>query len=214
MGLTLKLTGLLPTMSCLTIYVILSILLGLLVLGFHWDWLPQWHLTLDPTCIVYHQTQALHRTPLSSLPVLCQCCSKLSLLRSLAWLFVWLWQILEQQIICYQIVLPSSPTSQFISSVFAWEITLTAHIHNCGCGFLGSFEMGMHVYFLGVVLSVDTSTDCHLSYAPLVSCPHYLPFSMSNHNALLPSIPWRVLPFKLAQALLRLQAISRPGVWY
>jgi hypothetical protein len=40
--------------------------------------------------VVYHWTQLLYQTPLSSLLVLCQCCSKLSLLRSLAWLFVWL----------------------------------------------------------------------------------------------------------------------------
>jgi hypothetical protein len=40
MSLILKLMGLLPTMSHLTIYVILSILLGLLALGFHWNHLP------------------------------------------------------------------------------------------------------------------------------------------------------------------------------
>ena len=39
--------------------------------------------------------------------------------------------------------------------------------------------MGMHVYFLGVVLSVDMSTDCHLSYEPLgksapLSSLHYV----------------------------------------
>ncbi len=45
--------------------------------------------------------------------------------------------------------------------------SLCAHIHQGGCGFLGSFEMGMHVYFPSVVLSVDMSTDCHLSYKPL-----------------------------------------------
>jgi hypothetical protein len=45
--------------------------------------------------------------------------------------------------------------------------SLCAHLHQCGCGFMGSFDMGMHVYFPGVDLSVDMSTDCHLSYKPL-----------------------------------------------
>ena len=45
--------------------------------------------------------------------------------------------------------------------------SLRAHLRQRGCGFIGSFETGMHVYFLGVVLSVDMSTDCHLSYEPL-----------------------------------------------
>jgi hypothetical protein len=57
--------------------------------------------------------------------------------------------------------------------------SLYAHIRQGGCGFLGSFETGMHVYFLGVVLSVDMSTDCHLSYEPLgksatLSSLHYV----------------------------------------
>ncbi len=41
--------------------------------------------------------------------------------------------------------------------------SLRAHIRHQGCGFVGSYNTGMHVYFPGVVLSVDTSTDCHLS---------------------------------------------------
>jgi hypothetical protein len=46
--------------------------------------------------------------------------------------------------------------------------SLWAHLHQPGCGFVGSHDTGMHVYFPGVVLSVDMSTNCHLSYAPLV----------------------------------------------
>jgi hypothetical protein len=45
--------------------------------------------------------------------------------------------------------------------------SLRAHICNCGCRFLGIFDTGMHVYFPGVVLCLDTSTNCHLSYASL-----------------------------------------------
>ncbi len=57
--------------------------------------------------------------------------------------------------------------------------SLRAHIHQGGCGFLGSFEMGMNVYFPGMVLSVDMSTGCHLSYKPLgnsapLSSLHYV----------------------------------------
>ena len=57
--------------------------------------------------------------------------------------------------------------------------SLCAHICLGGCGFLGSFEMGMNVYFPGMVLSVDMSTGCHLSYKPLgnsapLSSLHYV----------------------------------------
>jgi hypothetical protein len=57
--------------------------------------------------------------------------------------------------------------------------SLRAHIHHRGCGFVGSYNTGMHVYFPGVVLSVDTLTDCHLSYEPLgksapLSTLHYV----------------------------------------
>ncbi len=57
--------------------------------------------------------------------------------------------------------------------------SLWAHLHQRGDGFVGSFDMGMHVYFPGVVLSVDMSTDCHFSYEPLgksapLSSLHYV----------------------------------------
>ena len=45
--------------------------------------------------------------------------------------------------------------------------SLRAHLRQRGCGFVGSHDTGMHVYFPGLVLSVDTSTDCHLTYEPL-----------------------------------------------
>jgi len=57
--------------------------------------------------------------------------------------------------------------------------SLRAHLRQRGCGFVGSFDTGIHVYFPGVVLSVDMSTDCHLSYEPLgksapLSSLHYV----------------------------------------
>jgi hypothetical protein len=57
--------------------------------------------------------------------------------------------------------------------------SLRAHLCQSGCGFIGSFATGMHVYFQGVVLSVDMSTNCHLSYEPLgkstpLSSLHYV----------------------------------------
>ena len=42
-----------------------------------------------------------------------------------------------------------------------------AHLRQPGCGFVGSHDTEMHVYFPGVVLSVDMSTHCHLPYVPL-----------------------------------------------
>jgi hypothetical protein len=57
--------------------------------------------------------------------------------------------------------------------------SLRAHIRHQGCGFVGSYNTGMHAYFPCVVLSVDTSTNCHLSYEPLgksapLSTLHYV----------------------------------------
>ena len=57
--------------------------------------------------------------------------------------------------------------------------SLRAHLRQRGCGFVGSFNTGMHVYFPDVVLSVDMSMDCHLSYEPLcksapLSTLHYV----------------------------------------
>jgi hypothetical protein len=45
--------------------------------------------------------------------------------------------------------------------------SLCAHLHQSGCSFVGSYETGLHVYFPGMVLTVDTSSDCHLAYKPL-----------------------------------------------
>jgi hypothetical protein len=52
-------------------------------------------------------------------------------------------------------------------------------LHQLGCGFVGSFDTGMHVYFPHVVLSMDMSTNCHLSYealgkSALLSSLHYI----------------------------------------
>ena len=57
--------------------------------------------------------------------------------------------------------------------------SLWAHLRQSGCGFLGSYDTGMHVYFPGVVLTVDTSSDCLLSYeslgkSALLSSLHYV----------------------------------------
>ncbi len=45
--------------------------------------------------------------------------------------------------------------------------SLRAHFKQCGCGFIGSNDAGMLVYFPSFVLSVNTSSDCTLSYEPL-----------------------------------------------
>ncbi len=44
--------------------------------------------------------------------------------------------------------------------------SLCTHLTQCGCGFIGTNEYGMLVYFPHVVLSVDMLSDCHLSYKP------------------------------------------------
>ena len=45
--------------------------------------------------------------------------------------------------------------------------SLRAHFQQPGCGFLGTNDLGMLVYFPSFVLSADTSSDCTLSYEPL-----------------------------------------------
>lgn len=57
--------------------------------------------------------------------------------------------------------------------------SLRAHFKQRGCGFIGSNDAGMLVYFPSFVLSVDTSLDCTLSYKPLgrsapLSTLHYV----------------------------------------
>jgi hypothetical protein len=57
--------------------------------------------------------------------------------------------------------------------------SLRAHLKQPGCGFFGTFEAGMLVYFPTFVLLVNTSTNCHLSYEPLgcnapLSTLHYV----------------------------------------
>ena len=46
--------------------------------------------------------------------------------------------------------------------------SLRAHHRQKGCGFIGDESLGgIFVYFPGFILAVDTTSDCHLSYAPL-----------------------------------------------
>ena len=57
--------------------------------------------------------------------------------------------------------------------------SLRAHFQQPGCGFLGTNDVGMLVYFPSFVLSADTSSDCTLSYEPLgrsapLSTLHYV----------------------------------------
>ncbi len=66
-----------------------------------------------------------------------------------------------------------------VPDLWAPLYSLRAHLHQSGCSFVGSYETGLHVYFPGVVLTVDTSLDCHLAYKPLgktapLSSLHYV----------------------------------------
>ena len=57
--------------------------------------------------------------------------------------------------------------------------SLRAHLCQRGYGFVGSHDTDMHVYFPSLVLSVDASTNCHLTYEPFgksapLSTLHYV----------------------------------------
>jgi hypothetical protein len=54
--------------------------------------------------------------------------------------------------------------------------SLRAHLRQSGCGFVGGYKTGLHVYFPGVVLTVDMSSDCHLDYKPLGKTAPHLSF--------------------------------------
>ena len=45
--------------------------------------------------------------------------------------------------------------------------SLRVHQRQHGCGFIGMFGLGMHVFFPSFILEVDTATDCHLQYVPV-----------------------------------------------
>ena len=68
--------------------------------------------------------------------------------------------------------------------------SLRVHLKQSGCSFLGTFEPGMLVYFPSFVLSVDTSSGCHLSYEPLGSSTLLESLHTFNVNALLCFILW------------------------
>ena len=66
--------------------------------------------------------------------------------------------------------------------------SLRAHLKQPGCGFIGTSDSGMLVYFPSFVLSVDTSSDCHLSYKPLGAGTSLEVSITFNVGALLPYI--------------------------
>jgi hypothetical protein len=75
--------------------------------------------------------------------------------------------------------------------------SLRAHIKQRGCGFIGTSDVGILVYFPTFVLSVDTSKDCHLAYELLgrsapIDTLHYVrprcelslyPLEIASHGA-------------------------------
>jgi hypothetical protein len=48
--------------------------------------------------------------------------------------------------------------------------SLCVHLTQCGCAFYGAYEAGMLVCFPMFVLTVNTLSDCNLSYEPLGHC--------------------------------------------
>jgi hypothetical protein len=69
---------------------------------------------------------------------------------------------------------------------------------------LGSHKTGLHVYFPGVVLTVDTSSDCHLSYEPLGKTT-----ALSSLHYVQPRCPPVVYPSKRLAFLARTRSQSR-----
>ncbi len=45
--------------------------------------------------------------------------------------------------------------------------SLRAHQRQRGCGFIGMYGLGMHVFFPTFIIEVNTMTNCHLRYAPI-----------------------------------------------
>jgi hypothetical protein len=45
--------------------------------------------------------------------------------------------------------------------------SLWAHQWQRGCGFIGMYGLGMHVFFPLFIMEIDTATDCHLRYEPI-----------------------------------------------
>ena len=62
--------------------------------------------------------------------------------------------------------------------------SLRTHLTQSGCVFYEACEAGILVCFLIVVLTVDKSSDCHLSYEPLDVAHHRISFIMSKLRCL------------------------------
>jgi hypothetical protein len=62
------------------------------------------------------------------------------------------------------------PSALHIPGLVVPLYSLRAHLTQHGCAFYGAYEAGMLVCFPTFVLTVDMSSDCHLSYEPLGCC--------------------------------------------
>ncbi len=73
--------------------------------------------------------------------------------------------------------------------------SLRAHQHWWGCGFIGTYGLGMYVFFPTFILEVDTATDCHLQYKPLgrstglLDIDYVQPKKATSHLALVTVAP-------------------------
>jgi hypothetical protein len=85
---------------------------------------------------------------------------------------------------------------------------LQAHLTQRGCAFYGAYAAGMLVCFLTFVLTVDTSSDCHLSYKPLGCCA---PLDILHYVQ--PPCPPTLYPLELASSVpLLCKASHVPGL--
>jgi hypothetical protein len=78
--------------------------------------------------------------------------------------------------------------------------SLRAHQPQRGCGFIGMYGLGFHIFFPMFIIKVDTATNCHLHYAPV------------GRSASLPALHYVQLTFPpKASALATLEASSPPA---
>jgi hypothetical protein len=73
--------------------------------------------------------------------------------------------------------------------------SLQVHLTQQGCAFYGTYAAGVLVCFPTFVLTVDTSSDCHLSYKPL---GHYAPLDILHYVQ--PWCPPTLYPSELASS--------------
>ena len=90
------------------------------------------------------------------------------------------------------------------------QLYIRAHLGQPGCSFVGSNDTGMHVYFPGVVLSVNNSTNCHLSYKPLGKLAPFSILQYVQPRCALATYPTESLAFRAGSGPIQSPATPLP----